>query len=81
MSLHSVHGLYDLLIGALAAAEISFFTAAFDGESQGKVADLQQFIAEFIINQRAIGEGKEIAVLVSTAQTQNILFPDQWLAT
>ena len=75
-----VHGVHDLVEDAFAAAAVVDFAEAFDAEGEAEVADLDDFLAEGIVNEGPIGKGVEFAVRMFPAEFQDVRFTDQRFA-
>ena len=70
--LQARHGLDDLAIGALAAAEVGRFLKTLDADGGDEVLHAQHFVGKGIVDQRAVGEGEEGAVVVLFTQSNQI---------
>ena len=66
------HGLDDLAIGALATAEVGRFLKTLDADGGDEVLHAQHFVGKGIVDQRAVGEGEEGAVVVLFTQANQI---------
>ena len=53
--------MHDLVEDAFTAAAVVDFAEAFDAEGEAEVADLDDFLAECIVDEGPIGKGVEFA--------------------
>lgn len=75
-----VHGVYDLVEIAFAAAAVIDFTESFDTEGEAEIAYVRDFVAKSIINERTVGKSVEFTVRVFPAQTQDIFLAHERFA-
>ena len=81
MLVQQFHGVHDLFERTFPATAVVLLGEAFDGEGQRQVADLQHLLAEFLIDQGAVGEGEEFAVGILFAETDDVVLADHRLST
>ena len=62
--LHQIHGMHDLIKHALATAQIVYFIEAFQADSYGEIAYTLHILAEFFIDQGAVGKCMEATVIM-----------------
>ncbi len=78
--LQNLHGANDLLVHAVAPAAIGGLLEALQGDGRHKVLDPQHIIGKLLVDQGAVGEAQECAVVVLLAQANEILLPHHRLA-
>ncbi len=78
--LQQIHRLHYLLVMAVSAARVVGLRRSLDGEHEDHIAQLLHLVAEGLIDQRRIGVGRELAVLMLLHQLQHILLADHRLA-
>ena len=72
--------MHDLVEDAFTAAAVVDFAEAFDAEGEAEVADLDDFLAECIVDEGPIGKGVEFAVRMFPTKFQDVRFADQRFA-
>ena len=73
--------MHDLIKHALATAQIVYFIEAFQADSYGEISYTLHILAEFFIDQGAVGKCMEATVIVFLAQTDDVILSDQRFAT
>ena len=77
---HDLHGLQHALVDALAAAAVGRLLEAFEGDRGHEVLHAQHLVRELLVDQSAVREGEEHAVVMLLAETDDVLLPHQRLA-
>ena len=78
--LQQLHGMLDLGIRARATAAVGCLLEALGADGGNEVLHADHFLAERLVDQRAVGEGEEHAVGVHLAKLDEVLLADQRLA-
>ena len=69
---HDVHSVHNALEHAFAAAAVGGIIQALNGQEESHVADFLDFLAESIVDQSTIGEGKELTVRIFLTDTNQV---------
>ena len=75
-----LHGAHGLLIDAVAAPPVGDLLKALQTDGGDEVLHAQHLVGERLVDQRAVGEGEELAVAVLFAQGDQVLFAHERLA-
>ena len=78
--LQKIHGVHHLAVNSLASAEVVDFRFSFQAEGQEKIPHLLHLPAQFLIHQRTVCVGEKYAVVMLSAQLNDIFFADHGLA-
>ena len=79
--LQQLHGLLHLGIRSCTTATIGRFLEAFGADGGNEVFHTNHFLAERLVDQRAVGKRKEYAIGVHLAQLDEVLLAHQRFAT
>ena len=80
MALEQVHGVDDLLIGAVAAAGVSGLLEALDADDGHEVLHAQHVLAELLVDEGGVGEAHEDGVVMLLAELNEVVLANQGLA-
>ncbi len=74
-----LHGPHHGLVGAFAAAEIGVLFIAFNADGRDEVFHAQHVVRKFFVDQGAVREGEEGAVVVLLAQADDVVLANERL--
>ena len=80
LGLKQLHGVGRLFKHAVAAAAVGRGLEALEADGRNEVLHAEHFVGKFLVDERAVGEGEELAVGVLVADGDQILLANERLA-
>ena len=79
MTLKKLHGMHNLLINAISTTSVCSCLCSLKADSRNKVFHTEHFLAEFLVDQSSVCEGKKLTVRMHLTDLNKVFFADKRL--
>ena len=79
MTLKKLHGMHNLLINAISTTSVCSCFCSLKADGRNEVFHTEHFLAEFLVDQSSVCEGKELTVRMHLTDLNKVFFADKRL--